>query len=240
MFRMTARPVTFPAIAAFAIALSIPSAVPRAQDAQSQPRGLSEGSGSPERVASALQERYQGIRDFSADFVHTYRGGILRTQTVERGTVVIKKPGLMRWVYTAPERKEFVSDGVTMYAYIPEDRQVMVTPLTPGGDATTGAAFLAGNGDIARDFVATLDEPATPGGTALRLTPHQSQPEYEYLVVTVDPSTLQILALSTRDRQGGDSTLSFTDLEENLGVADKEFVFRIPQGVDVITNGTTN
>ena len=59
----------------------------------------------PETLARALQQRYQGIRDFSADFVHTYRGGVLRTQTTERGAVLVKKPGLMRWVYTAPERK---------------------------------------------------------------------------------------------------------------------------------------
>ena len=75
-------------------------------------------------LARALQQRYQTITDFSADFVHTYRGGVLRTQTRERGTVKIKKPGKMRWVYTAPERKEFVSDGVKIYSHIPQDRQV--------------------------------------------------------------------------------------------------------------------
>ena len=45
-----------------------------------------------------------GLRSTSdaeiADFVHTYRGGALRTQTIERGHVLIKKPGLMRWTYT--------------------------------------------------------------------------------------------------------------------------------------------
>ena len=56
----------------------------------------------------------------------------------------------------------------------------------------------------------------------------------------MDPGTLQIRALTTRDRQGGDSTLTFSNMEENQGVADKEFVFRIPGGVDVITNATSN
>src|SRR5690242_6538135 len=61
-------------------------------------------------LARSLQQRYQGIRDFSADFTHSYRGGALRTETREQGSVSIKKPGRMRWVYTAPEKKEFVSD----------------------------------------------------------------------------------------------------------------------------------
>ena len=67
-----------------------------------------QGRPSPEALAKALQQRYQGVRDFSADIVHTYRGGVLRTQTTERGRVLVKKPGLMRWTYTAPEQKEFV------------------------------------------------------------------------------------------------------------------------------------
>ncbi len=194
----------------------------------------------PERLARALQERYQSIRDFTADFVHTYRGGVLRTETTERGTVVIKKPGRMRWVYTTPERKEFVSDGLKVYSYFPLDRQVIVTNVPPDDQATTPAAFLAGRGDIARDFTAEFDETSVEGTTALKLTPRRSEPEYEYLVVAVDPVTLQIRALTTRDRQGGVSTLTFSNLKENQGVADNVFVFRIPRGVDVITDGTGN
>src|SRR5436853_6049872 len=33
----------------------------------------------PEALAKSLQQRYQGIKDFSADFVHNYRGGVLKT-----------------------------------------------------------------------------------------------------------------------------------------------------------------
>lgn len=194
----------------------------------------------PEALARALQQRYQGIRDFSADFVHTYRGGVLRTQTTERGTVSIKKPGLMRWVYATPEKKEFVSDGRQVYSYIPADRQVLVTPLPADDEATTPALFLAGMGDIVRDFAAAPAETPVPGTTALKLTPRKEEPEYEYLVVAVDAATLQIRGLTTRDRQGGDSTLIFNNLKENRGISDKEFAFRIPRGVDVITDGKRN
>jgi outer membrane lipoprotein carrier protein len=211
------------------LALCLLPAVP---DAQTRP--ASEG------VARALQERYRGIRDFAADFVHTYRGGVLRTQTTERGTVVIKKPGRMRWVYTSPEKKEFISDGGKVYSYLPQDRQVIVTTLPSDDEATTPALFLAGKGDIGRDFTAAYAETSPAGTTALKLTPRRPEAEYEYLVVAVDPVTLQIRALTTRDRQGGDSTLTFNNLKENTGISDKAFVFRIPRGVDVITDGTRN
>jgi outer membrane lipoprotein carrier protein len=194
---------------------------------------------SPDSLARALQQRYQGIRDFSADFVHTYRGGALRTQTTERGRVLIKKPGLMRWTYTAPEQKEFVSDGHKVYSHIPADKQVIVTTLPPDDQATTPALFLAGKGDIARDFTAAYADSPVPGTTALKLTPRRPEPEYEYLVVALDPATLQMRGLTTRDLQGGDSTLTFSNLKENQGISDKEFTFRVPRGVDVIDDDKT-
>src|SRR5678816_4691838 len=114
-------------------------------------------------LARSLQQRYQGIRDFSADFVHSYRGGALKTQTQERGTVTVKKPSRMHWTYTAPEKKEFVSDGATIYSYIPQDRQVIVSNVPPDNQATTPALFLAGKGDISRDFSATYAQATIPG-----------------------------------------------------------------------------
>src|SRR5512138_3578292 len=191
----------------------------------------------PDALARSLQQRYQGIKDFSADFVHSYRGGVLKTQTQERGKVSVKKPSRMRWNYTIPEKKEFVSDGVKIYSYIPQDRQVIVSNVPPDNQATTPALFLAGKGDIARDFSASYAQSTIPGTLALKLSPRRSEPDYEYRVVAIDPMTLQIRALTTRDREGGESTLAFTNLKENQGISDKVFAFRIPKGVDVITDG---
>jgi outer membrane lipoprotein carrier protein len=194
----------------------------------------------PEALAKALQARYQNVRDFTADFVQTYRGGVLRTETRERGTGAVKKPGRMRWIYTSPERKEFVSDGQKMYSYIPEDRQVMVSDVPADNEAPTPVLFLAGKGDLVKDFTATTAPSPVSGSVGLKLTPRRSEPEYEYLIVAVDPETLQIRALTTRDRQGGESTLRFENLQENKGISDKDFAFRIPRGVDVITDGKRN
>jgi outer membrane lipoprotein carrier protein len=188
-------------------------------------------------IARSVQQRYQGIRDFSADFVHTYRGGALRTQTREVGTMTIKKPGMMRFIYTAPEKKEFVSDGVKIYSYIPDDKQVVVATVPPDNQATTSVLFLAGKGDLTRDFTPSYTDSPVTGAVGLKLVPRRQEPEYEYLVLAVDPATFQWRALLTRDRQGGESTLVFTNLKENQGISDKVFAFRIPRGVDVMTDG---
>jgi outer membrane lipoprotein-sorting protein len=40
----------------------------------------------------------------------------------------------------------------------------------------------------------------------------------------------------TRDHQGGESTLTFSNMKENRGLSDRDFVFRVPSGVKVVTD----
>jgi len=189
-------------------------------------------------LAAALQRKYDSVKDFSADFTHTYQGGVLRKKITERGHLIVKKPGKMRWEYSAPEPKQFVSDGMKMYSYIPQDKQVIVASVPAENEATTPALFLAGRGSLTRDFNASLENvpvgmPA--GSRVLKLVPKARQPEYDSLVLVVDPATLALRGLVTIDAQGGTSSFTFTDLQENTGVTDKAFAFKIPRGVDVIT-----
>jgi outer membrane lipoprotein carrier protein len=191
-------------------------------------------------LARQLQQRYDKVRDFSSDFVHTYRGGVLRKQASERGTMSVKKPGKMRWEYVAPEKKTFVSDGTKIYSYIPQDRQVIVSDVPADNQASTPALFLAGKGDIARDFTAAYVEPGAPGVWTLKLVPRRKEQAYDTLILALDPATLQIRSLTTTDSQGGESTFVFSKMKENQGLADKTFAFRIPRGVDVITDGSVS
>src|SRR5687768_15622891 len=73
-------------------------------------------------LAAALQKKYATVRDFSADFVQTYRGGVLNRQLKDTGRVMVSKPGRMRWEYKTPEEKLFVSDGSRVYWYVPQDK----------------------------------------------------------------------------------------------------------------------
>ena len=188
-------------------------------------------------LAAALQKRYDGVKDFSADFIHAYEGGVLRKQITERGKLLIKKPGKMRWEYTAPEQKLFVSDGLKMYSYIPQDKQVIVSSVPAADDATTPTLFLAGKGNLTRDFTVTYADGGGPDTYALRLQPKLPERDYDWLQVVVDRRTLQIRSLSAADSQGGRSTFQFSNFKENVGLSDKTFAFKIPRGADVTTNG---
>jgi outer membrane lipoprotein carrier protein len=200
--------------------------------------GQSASAPAADAVARDLQQKYDRVTDFSADFVHAYRGGVLKQQATERGKLLVKKPGKMRWEYTAPERKVFVSDGRKIYSYIPADKQVVITTMPADEQAPTPALFLTGKGNIVRDFNVAFDKvaDAPAGSVALKLTPKRREPEYESLTLVVEPKTLTLQMLITVDAQGGRSAFTFSNLKENVGVADNQFVFQMPRNVDVVSD----
>jgi outer membrane lipoprotein-sorting protein len=72
---------------------------------------------------------------------------------------------------------------------------------------------------------------------ALKLTPKRREPEYESLTLVVEPKTLTLQMLVSLDAQGGRSAITFSNLKENVGVPDSQFVFQMPRNVEVVTDG---
>ena len=192
---------------------------------------------SPVDLAQALQRKIDSVRDFQASFTQVTESGVLGRKHTERGQVAIKKPGKMRWDYESPEKKLFISNGRRVYLYTPRDKQVTVSDVPSGDGTPTPFLFLAGQGNLARDFTpSTTTAPAgLPAGTlALKLTPKQAQPDYEWLVVGIDPANHSLRSLMFRDAQGATQTFTFTNLKENLNPQDSRFDFKIPRGVQVV------
>ncbi len=62
-------------------------------------------------LAEKVDQHYDHIRTLEARFIETYEGGGM-TRT-ESGTLIMKKPGKMRWDYDQPRPKLFLTDGNT-------------------------------------------------------------------------------------------------------------------------------
>lgn len=188
----------------------------------------------PAAAADLIQRHYDSVGSFTADFVHTFRGGLLPQVTTERGTVKIRKPGRMRWTYDAPNQKEFVADGRLLYSYVKADRTCYVNDIPTDDRASTAALFLAGKGNLVRDFRAAAASAVSPNELRIVLTPTSPQAEFTQLTIGVDPRTYVLMSMETVDGDGGVSTFRFTNLKENVSLPDRDFVFTPPKGVDVI------
>lgn len=198
--------------------------------------GQTAATPSAEDVANQLQKKYDAIRDFSADFIHQHESSVLKRKREERGTLLVKKPGRMRWDYKGTDAKVFVSNGIRMIQWLPQENRAIEGPA-PNEDEVA-VFFLAGRGHITRDFHVSFAQ----GGSAadrwtLRLEPKQPQQEYDWLEVTADRKTLRLLAFTVGEKQGSRSTFTLSNFKENPGLADKAFEFSIPRGAEVTHAG---
>lgn len=183
-------------------------------------------------LAARLQKRYESIRDFTADFTQTYRGVLLRKAAEERGKILLKKPNRVRFTYESPERKLFVSDGTVFKTYYAEERAGSISPLPKGDEASTALLFLAGRGNLVRDFTASPATGAPAGEWRLGLVPKSKQADFETLTLFIDARTLALLGFVTTDDQGT-NTIRFSNLKENTGLGDRAFEFEFPKGTEI-------
>ena len=188
-------------------------------------------------VARRVQEHYDSVRDFAADFEQTTRSALFGASAPglappSTGKVVLAKPGKMRWTYVAPQRSLVVSDGATLWLYTPDYGEAQRLPLANG--YLTGAAFefLLGEGDLLETFEVSASD--CDGETvALTLVPREVA-SYERLGLIASKESGEVTATSVLDLFGNETRIVFQNVRRNQEPPPETFQFEPPDGVEVI------
>lgn len=195
------------------------------------------GSGqtpSLEQVLSKVQERYEAHSDFKAHFSQeTLVKSIGKKQRAE-GEVYFKKPGKMRWIYRQPNRQEIISDGKNFWNYRPEEKQVIVSRMAQAFQSKAPSTFLAGLGNLKRDFRPRFAREPSPGKDySLELTPVEPQGSLEKLFLEIDPKSFKIVRAKIQDAMGNVTEIGFSKIQFDNRLPDSLFTFTPPPGVEV-------
>src|SRR4051794_25717032 len=111
---------------------------------------LLHAQGNVHAIAEKVDERYNHIRTLEAGFTETYTGaGMTRT---ESGTLLLKKPGQMRWDYTEPRPKIFVTDGHIAWFYVPGEKQARRAPVKQLDDLRSPLRYLLGTTKLEKEL----------------------------------------------------------------------------------------
>jgi len=189
-----------------------------------------------QEVLNEIQSRYEKTNDFEANFIQEYVGKGMRQSTRGEGKVYFKKKGMMRWDYTVPNQK-IVSDGHKLWYYQPEEKQVLVSDVSNVLKERTPLAFLAGEGNLSRDFnFLNLNESASPkeDNYVIELVPKEAISTLSKLVLTVDKKSYIVLQADVFDGLGNLTRTRFMNIKTNVGVSHSFFQFAIPPGTEVI------
>jgi len=188
------------------------------------------------QVVDGVDARYRVLRTLRAGFTQTYTwSGAPR---VESGSASFARGGLMRWTYTDPKDKLVVSDGKTLWLYIPDDKQVTRSSVKSNEDPRVPFPFLLDRFDLHKVFSKIQFDnqalKAEPGNRVLRGSPrHGLREEYSEVLMEVTPQ-FDIRRLVVFYPDHSVMEFQFDHLERNVALSPSLFQFVPPEGSEVI------
>ncbi len=177
-----------------------------------------------------LQRFLNETRTLKADFAQVVVARSGRKPQQSSGSVVIARPGKLRWDIQKPYPQLVVGDGEKIWIYDSELKQVTVRPA---GQAISGspAALLAGRNDLEKNF--TLAEAGeSEGMNWVEATPKSGDSGFERVRLGFAGADLQ--AMELHDSFGQTTHIRFSKLERNPALPASVFKFMPPAGVDVV------
>ncbi len=181
-------------------------------------------------IAARVDAHYNHLRSLRVQFTETYQGmGMTRT---ESGTLLLAKPGRMKWSYTQPAGKIFVIDGKYGYSYTPGDAQAERYPAKQLEDFRSPLRFLLGHAQIEKELTGLT---MTPDGADYRL---QGVPKgMERRISEVDLAVTAggtIKAIKWKEVDGATTEFRLADEQPNPPMPPDTFSFQPPLGVVVV------
>ncbi len=207
-------------------------------------------------IAHRMEDHYRNVRTLRAIFLERYSQGP-HDAHIESGTVYFERPGRMRWEYESPEQQFFVSDGKTIWFYVPADRAVTRMPVKESTDWRTPLALLTGKADLSK-LCGRIELAPPPSGVtdhaALRCLPKgkKSEPpsnrsaesqdqaelpssgDFTEVLIEVDRTSGQLADIQIRQTGGIAIEYRFGNWEENIELPDALFHFQPPAGVAIV------
>jgi outer membrane lipoprotein carrier protein len=184
-----------------------------------------------QELAQRVDRHYNQLHSLKAGFTESYEGlGIKRT---ESGTLLLLKPGRMKWDYTSPAGKLFLLDGKYAWFYSSGDSQVQRIPSKQLDDLRSPLRFLLGHTELEKE----LDDLTLANGANGRFTlaghPKGQERRIARLTLTVSADGA-IDGILIEETDGAQTRFTFTDEQPDAPVPAEVFHFTPPPGVPVV------
>jgi chaperone LolA len=222
-------------------------------------------SGAPDdaqRFVQLVESRYHSARTLRAVFLERYTEGRI-TVRLESGTAYFSRPGRMRWEYEEPENKLFLTDGKTVWFYVPADHTASRAPMKESSDLRTPLSLITGRSTLSH-FCKRIDlvkqsadggpvtlrchprgssdnagNAATHSASSMKTTTPQDSGEIQEVLLDVDPKDGWLTRVLIRQAGGIELEYSFGRWQKDMDLPESMFHFSAPKGVAIVDEGAS-
>jgi outer membrane lipoprotein carrier protein len=182
-------------------------------------------------LALRVDRHYNQLHSLKAGFTESYEGlGIKRS---ESGTLLLLKPGRMKWDYTSPAGKVFLLDGKYAWFYSRGDLQVQRVPAKELDDLRSPLRFLLGHTELEKEVTNLTLANSSNGTFTLTGQPKGQDKRVDRLTLTVTADGT-ITGIEIEETDGALTRFTFTGEQPNAAVPADAFHFTPPTGVPVV------
>lgn len=154
---------------------------------------------------------------------------------IAEGFIHFKPPQFLRIDQKKPRSERVVSDGETLWWYIPENQEVYRYPAGKlGQELKLLSDIFRGLKDVVDGFVVELTASETEGRHDLKLTPNPAWPEIDFIHLSVSEKDSTIRVVKLQNYLGGFTRFTLGDIKVVEGFQKDFFTFKVPEGVRVI------
>ncbi len=186
-------------------------------------------------ITQKMQQTYESIDSFTADFSQTLVNAASREEEKRAGTIAYKKPVLIRWETFTPEKELLIVAGDAVWDVFPDDEEVFKYPVEEIVNSKTMIRFLSGEADVEEDFRITQEQDED-GAVRLTLIPREPEPGLVEAVIWVDKKTSLLTRIRIRDFYANSNDLILRNIKTNPMLADSLFEYTPEPGVTVFDN----
>jgi outer membrane lipoprotein carrier protein len=193
----------------------------------------SAGAAAPDVMETlhGVENRYNSIRTLEVSFQQTYTA-IRRGAKTESGQLFLRKPGRMRWEYSTPAGKLFLSDGKYIYLFTPSANRVERSKVKETDDMRAPLAFLLGRVDFHRDFKRFILRQRGADWT-ITAEPRSDRAPFSQIEFQVGPA-YEIRQLEVTGQDNSVTVFRFANEKQNPKLNEAMFRFTAPPGAEVV------
>ena len=185
-------------------------------------------------ILKHLENRY-AAPGFSANFFQTSTLKAMDVTETASGTMMVKRPGMMRWTYEKPDKQVIVTDNKHLWIYRPADNQVTVGSAPVFFGDGKGASILSDIQSLRKKFSVALDEQMTASQEyVLRLVPIDKTYDLSAVLLILSADTFEIVEVVTYNSYQDETRIELSNIQMEQNLNDDQFTFTIPQGTEVV------
>jgi outer membrane lipoprotein carrier protein len=199
------------------------------------PANAQSGAPAPREAAQSLARKvdrhYNLLHSLQAGFTESYEGlGIRRS---ESGTLLLLKPGRMKWEYSSPAGKLCLLDGRYAWFYSRGDSQVQRIPARELDDLRSPLRFLLGHTKLEKELNNLTLAPGSNGSFTLSGQPKGQEKRVQRITLTVTAEGT-ITGIEIEETDGALTRFTFTGEVPDAPLPAGTFRFTPPPGVPVV------